>query len=192
MTWQKVVFCLWGDTEEGEEEQEGLCSPPFSCLCFFPSFSSYSLSFSPFFLHLLSQVSLSQLLSPSISLSPSLLSVLKYESFVQYLPRPTFPPVKKRKKKSKTNHSDALLNLINEAWETWSHNTLVSIKEHKGTDYCQMLLDVSEQRGHTHVIPLGLGRHCLFDGCQQSSHSVWLTVLWHHREWRKRYSLYEE
>lgn len=48
-----------------------------------------------------------------------------------------------------------------------------------------MPLDVSEQRGHTHVIPLGLGRHRLFHGCQQSAHSVWLTVLWHHREWRK-------
>lgn len=40
------------------------------------------------------------------------------------------------------------------------------------TDYCQMPQDVSEQRGHTHAIPLGLGRHCLFDGCQQSAHSA--------------------
>lgn len=44
------------------------------------------------------------------------------------------PELKKRKKRKNflSNNSDALLNLINEAWETWSYNTLVSIKEHKG------------------------------------------------------------
>lgn len=60
-TWQKVVFSLWGDTEGGEEEQEALQSPPFSCLCLFPSFPltpslspffSTSLSLSSFFLSL--------------------------------------------------------------------------------------------------------------------------------------------
>lgn len=128
-TWQKVVFSLWGDTEGGEEEQEALQSPPFSCLCLFPSFSSHSIIIS-LFLHIpLSQFLLSLPLShpyiflPPFSLSQNMKSCMSSQ-----------PELKKRKKRKNflSNNSDALLNLINEAWETWSYNTLVSIKEHKG------------------------------------------------------------
>lgn len=179
MNWQKVFFfSLWGDADCRDEEQEELpfFFPSLHLPLFFPLALDHSLPESP--------------LLPPLCLHSPLFTVSKYERPCIF-PHPPPPKVKyKEKKKSKTNHSDASLNLINEAWETWSHNTLVSIKEHKGTDYCQMPLDVSEQRGHTHVILLGLGRHCLFNGCQQSSHSLWLTVLWHHRERRKRYSFF--
>lgn len=83
--------------------------------------------------------------------------------------------------KCKTNHINAGHNLINEAWENLSHNTCLhksSTRELTNARCCWR----TEQRGHTHVIPLGLGRHCLFDGCQQSAHLVWQTVLWHYRE----------
>lgn len=98
-----------------------------------------SLSLSLFFLSLhhylpfsphpsLSVPSFSASLTP-LHLSPSLFAFSKYEKFHVF---PAWAQKRKKRKNFLSNNSDALLNLINEAWETWSYNTLVSIKEHKG------------------------------------------------------------
>lgn len=90
-------------------------------------------SFSPFFfLPSISALSLSAPLTP-LYRSPSSSSLSQnMKSFASSQPQ-TKKKEKKRKKRKNflSNNSDALLNLINEAWETWSYNTLVSIKEHR-------------------------------------------------------------
>lgn len=108
----------------------------------------------------------------------------------QHLNRPcVFPAVHYRRRKTarkcKTNHINAARNLINEAWENVSHNTCLHKSSTRRLTKARCCWR-TEQRGHTHVIPLGLGRHCLFDGCQQSAHLVWQTVLWHYRGRRRR------
>lgn len=114
MNEQKVVFSLWRYTEWGEvrgreEEQEGLYPTPF----FFGCFTLFPLALYHF---------LCSSHQPYVFLPPfHCLSIW----MALYPPSCTFPPQwKKRKgKKCKTNHSDALHNLINEAWENLSHNT---------------------------------------------------------------------
>lgn len=122
------------------------------------------------------------LLSPSSSFAvPSFTSAS--ESALCF-PSCTFQE-RKTARKCKTNHVNAARNLINEAWENVSHNTCLHKSSRRGLTNARCCWR-TEQRRHTHVIPLGLGRHCLFDGCQQSAHLVWQTALWRYREWTRR------
>lgn len=92
--------------EEKSEEEEKGSRRAFIPLPFPWRFPLFSLS-----------LSLSRLFVPTICPSVSV------SQWPHIFPAVHFPPNKEKKKRSKTNHNDAVHNLINEAWENLSHNT---------------------------------------------------------------------